>query len=128
MANHPDGETDGSPVRLRRVYEPPAPEDGRRFLVERLWPRGMTKEKAQVDAWLKDVAPSPELRRWYGHAPAKWEEFQRRYRQELAAHPEALDPLLEAARSGPITLVYAARDERRNSASILKEVLDERLR
>lgn len=115
-------------IRLRRVYEPATAEDGRRILVERLWPRGLTKGKARVDAWLKDVAPSTELRRWYGHDPDKWSEFRRRYREELNAHPKVLAPLLDAVRSGPVTLVYAARDERHTSALVLRDVLDERLR
>ncbi|MEA2582716.1 MAG: hypothetical protein QOF33_801 [Thermomicrobiales bacterium] len=114
-------------IRLRRVYEPPAPDDGRRILVDRLWPRGLTKAAAHVDAWLKDAAPSTELRRWFGHDPIKWADFQRRYREELDTHPEALAPILDAARIGILTLVYAARDEQHNAAVVLKEVLDERL-
>jgi uncharacterized protein YeaO (DUF488 family) len=114
-------------VRLRRVYELPTPEDGRRILVDRLWPRGVSKARAALDAWAKDVAPSSDLRRWFGHDPARWEEFKRRYRQELAAHPEALRPLLEAAAEGPLTLVYGARDERHNEAVVLQRVLEERL-
>jgi uncharacterized protein YeaO (DUF488 family) len=114
-------------IRLRRVYEPADTADERRFLVDRLWPRGLTKEAANLDAWCKDAAPSTELRRWFGHDPAKWTEFQRRYRAELAAHPEVLAPLREAAESGPITLVYAAKDELHNDAVVLKEVLDELL-
>jgi uncharacterized protein YeaO (DUF488 family) len=114
-------------IRLRRVYEPPADDHGTRILVERLWPRGLTKAAARVDLWLKDVAPSAELRRWFGHDPARWDEFQRRYRRELDAQPDVLIPLLTAARAGPVTLVYAARDERHNSASVLKDVLDAHL-
>jgi uncharacterized protein YeaO (DUF488 family) len=92
-----------------------------------LWPRGLSKDAVRLDAWLKDVAPSTELRRWFGHDPAKWEGFQRRYRRELAARPAALVPLLDAARAGPVTLVYGAKDERHNDAVVLKAVLDERL-
>jgi uncharacterized protein YeaO (DUF488 family) len=114
-------------IRLRRVYEPPTADDGRRLLVERLWPRGLTKAAAHIDAWLKDVAPSSELRRWYGHDPEKWTEFQRRYREEIDTHPDVLAPILNALRSGPITFVYASREERHNSATVLKEVVDERL-
>jgi uncharacterized protein YeaO (DUF488 family) len=112
-------------IRLKRVYDSPAANDGARYLVERLWPRGMTKEKAALKAWLKEVAPSPELRKWYGHDPEKWPEFQKRYREELKdeAHREALAELREAARHGPVTLVYAAHDEERNSAAVLKQVL-----
>jgi uncharacterized protein YeaO (DUF488 family) len=114
-------------VRLRRVYDPPVPEDGHRVLVDRLWPRGMKQEAARLDAWRRDVAPSAELRRWFGHDPARWPEFRRRYRAELAANPAALDPLLAAARRGPLTLVYGTRDERHNQAVVLREVLEERL-
>jgi uncharacterized protein YeaO (DUF488 family) len=114
-------------IRLRRAYDPPTPVDGRRILVDRLWPRGLTKNAVHLDAWLKDVAPSTELRRWFGHDPAKWTEFERRYRQELAARPEALAPLLDAARAGPVTLVYGAKDELHNEAVVLKAVLEERL-
>jgi uncharacterized protein YeaO (DUF488 family) len=96
-------------------------------LVDRLWPRGRTKAVMRLDAWLKEVAPSTELRQWFGHDPEKWTEFQRRYRQELVANPAALTLLLEAARAGPLTLVYGARDERHNEAVVLRELLLERL-
>jgi uncharacterized protein YeaO (DUF488 family) len=111
-------------VRIRRVYEPPQPEDGRRVLVDRIWPRGLTKAAAAIDAWQRDVAPSNDLRRWFGHDPARWEEFARRYRQELAARLELLQPLLAAAAEGPLTLVYSARDERHNQAVVLQQVLE----
>jgi uncharacterized protein YeaO (DUF488 family) len=111
-------------IRLRRAFEPPSPDDGRRFLVDRVWPRGVSKADMRIDGWLRDVAPSDDLRRWFGHDPARWEEFAARYRQELAARPDALAPLIEAARNGPITLVYGARDERHNQAVVLKDVLD----
>lgn len=111
-------------IRLKRAYEPPEPEDGRRILVERLWPRGVTKEGAALDAWVKDVAPSPELRKWYAHDPEKWPEFQRRYRTELEANPAAVEAVREAIGRGPATFVYAARDEERNSARLLKEYLE----
>lgn len=117
-----------SRIQLRRAYEPPTAADGRRILVDRIWPRGLTKQKAHIDDWLKDAAPSNELRRWFGHDPTKWEEFQRRYREELGADPAALGPLLEAARSGPLTLLYGAKDEQHNQAIVLKEILKERLR
>lgn len=120
--------TDGPRIRLRRVYDPPVPEDGHRVLVDRLWPRGVTKEAARVDDWRREVAPSAELRRWFGHDPARWLEFRRRYRGELTANPEALAGLLDAARDGVLTLVYGARDERHNQAVVLREVLEERLR
>jgi uncharacterized protein YeaO (DUF488 family) len=124
---HLFGEGDAPGIRLRRVYDPPVPEDGYRILVDRLWPRGVTKEAARVDAWLRDVAPSAELRRWFGHDPSRWPEFRRRYRAELEANPLALDPLLAAARRGTLTLVYGTRDERHNQAVVLREVLEERL-
>jgi uncharacterized protein YeaO (DUF488 family) len=98
------------------------------MLVDRIWPRGLTKEEVNADDWCKDVAPSNELRHWFGHDPAKWDEFQRRYRQELQEHPEHLTPLLDAAAVGPVTLVYSAKDEQHNQAVVLKEVLLERLR
>ncbi|HEX8978099.1 MAG TPA: DUF488 domain-containing protein [Parasulfuritortus sp.] len=110
-------------LRLKRVYEPAAPEDGCRILVERLWPRGLTKERAQVDLWAKEVAPSHELRRWFGHDPAKWNDFKARYRAELAGHPEVLDELLSQLRAGPVTLVYAASDPEHNSALVLRDLL-----
>lgn len=112
-------------IRLKRVYEPPAPEDGQRILVERLWPRGVNQERAAIDLWLKEVAPSPELRTWFGHDPAKWEEFRRRYREELDRNPEAIARLRELAGEEPLTFVYAARDEQHNSALLLKEYLEQ---
>ncbi len=111
-------------IRLKRAYEAAAAADGKRFLVERLWPRGVTKAAARLDGWLKDVAPSAELRTWYGHEVAKWGEFRRRYRAELAANGEALRPLREAARRGTVTLVFAARDPEHCSAAVLKEFLE----
>jgi uncharacterized protein YeaO (DUF488 family) len=112
-------------IRIKRVYDAPEPGDGPRYLVERLWPRGVKKEDAELTAWLKDVAPTTELRKWYNHEPERWEEFQRRYREELKddAHKRALEELRQAARRGPITLVYAAHDEERNSAVVLKQLL-----
>jgi uncharacterized protein YeaO (DUF488 family) len=114
-------------VRLKRVYEPASAEDGRRLLVDRLWPRGVSKTRADLTAWVRDVAPSAELRKWFGHDPARWDEFQRRYRQELAANPAAVQELVDAAGQGPVTLVYAARDEQHNEAVILQQLLQERL-
>jgi uncharacterized protein YeaO (DUF488 family) len=109
------------------VYEPPSPEDGQRILVDRIWPRGLTKELAHADVWLRDVAPSDDLRHWFGHDPARWEEFQRRYREELATRPGAIELLLAAARHGDITLLYGARDELHNQAVALQGFLAERL-
>lgn len=114
-------------VRIRRIYEPPSPDDGRRILVDRLWPRGVSKERAHLDAWLRDVAPSTELRKWFAHDPARWEEFVQRYQAELEANPGAVQALVEAAGSGPVTLLYAARDEQHNEAVVLQQLLRERL-
>lgn len=102
----------------------PSQEDGARILVERLWPRGLTKEKAAVNLWLKDIAPSHELRKWYGHDPAKWDEFKERYRSELESNAAAVGKLRELLRQGPATFVYAASDEEHNSAKVLKEFME----
>ena len=110
-------------IKLKRVYENPSPKDGLRVLVERLWPRGLTRERVAVDLWLKDVAPSPELRKWFGHDPARWEQFQERYRQELREKKDAVRLLKQKAKEGTVTLVYAARDEKHNGALVLKRVL-----
>lgn len=115
-------------VRVRRVYDPPDPKDGTRFLVERLWPRGMKKESLKMDGWLKEVAPSDALRRWFSHDPAKWNEFRRRYWAELDAREEAWHPILEAASRGPVTLLYSARDTEHNNAVALKAYLGKHLR
>jgi uncharacterized protein YeaO (DUF488 family) len=114
-------------IQLKRAYDPAAKNDGARFLVERLWPRGVKKEALPIEAWLKDVAPSTELRRWFSHDPARWPEFRRRYFAELKAHPPAWQPLLEAARSGRLTLVYSSHDTEHNNAVALKEFLEQRL-
>lgn len=114
-------------VKVKRVYESIQRSDGPRFLVERFWPRGVKKEKLKLDAWLKDVAPSDALRRWFGHDPAKWDEFQRRYQAELDANPTGWKPLLEASRQGNITLLYSARDTEHNNAIVIKDFLEERL-
>ena len=111
-------------IRLKRAYLPPEPEDGLRILVERLWPRGVTKEKAAIDHWLKDIAPSPVLRKWYGHEPEKWPEFQERYRAELAANDDALAQLQGLLEARTVTFIYAAKDEARNSALVLKAFLE----
>lgn len=110
---------------LKRVYEPRVPEDGTRVLVERLWPRGVRKEDPRVDVWLKDLGPSSALRKWFGHDPARWEEFQRRYRAELDANPDAVAALRGYLAAGTVTLVYAARDTERNSARVLADWLAE---
>ena len=110
-------------VRIKRVYDPPEPSDGYRVLVDRLWPRGITRERAQLDEWARELAPSSELRRWFGHDPARFEEFRRRYAAELAAHPEKLEELRARARAGTLTLVYSARDTEHNDAVAAAEVL-----
>ena len=110
-------------IRLKRVYEKPAKEDGVRILVERLWPRGLTKEKATIDLWMKEIAPSPELRRWFGHDPAKWREFRKRYEAELGKKKDLVVRLKQATREGDVTFVYAAHDEKHNSAVALKQFL-----
>jgi uncharacterized protein YeaO (DUF488 family) len=112
-----------APILLKRAYEPAAPRDGRRFLVERLWPRGVRKADLRLDGWLKEVAPSPGLRRWFGHDPDKWPEFRRRYFAELRSHESALAVLREAALEGAVTLVYSARDIEHNAAVALREYL-----
>ncbi|MCO5948606.1 DUF488 domain-containing protein [Mucilaginibacter flavidus] len=108
-------------INIKRVYEAPAKEDGVRILVDRLWPRGLTKEKAAVDTWLKEIAPSTELRKWFGHKPAKWVEFKKRYHQELKENNEQVLLLKEQLKRGTVTLVYGAKDEKHNEALVLKE-------
>ena len=112
-------------IRLKRAYDPPSLDDGVRVLVERLWPRGLSKERAAVDLWVKDLAPSAELRRWYGHDEAKWPEFRRRYRAELRERPDQLAELRRLAGAGPVTFVYGSRETEHNSASVLRKVVEE---
>ncbi len=114
------------PIRLKRVYDAPDPEDGARVLVERLWPRGTSKDKAAVDLWMKEIAPSPELRKWYGHDAEKWEEFVRRYRAELESNEDAVRRLEAMAADGHLTLVFASRDAERCSAVVLRRWMEER--
>lgn len=112
-----------SHIVLKRAYEPADASDGSRVLVDRLWPRGVAKADAKLDAWMKEIAPSTELRKWFGHDPARWEEFQARYREELDAHGDLIADLRTLARKGRLTLVYSARDEARNDAVVLRERL-----
>ena len=112
-------------VQLKRAYEPAAPSDGVRILVDRLWPRGVSKAKAAIDHWLRELAPSSELRRWFDHDVERWDEFRRRYRAELEQHPEALGRLRQLASESRITLVFGARDEAHNDAVVLRDVLAE---
>ncbi len=113
-------------IKIKRAYEPPAPEDGRRILVERLWPRGMKKEALVSDAWMKEVAPSTDLRKWFDHQVERWEEFRRRYWKELDAKPGEWEPILEASRSQTVTLLYSAHDTAHNGALVLRDYLAER--
>jgi uncharacterized protein YeaO (DUF488 family) len=108
-------------VHLKRAYEPPSPADGVRILMDRLWPRGVSKSKAAIDRWMKEIAPSTELRRWFGHDPKRWDEFRHRYRAELKQRAEALSELRTIARKGRLTLIYAARDKDHNEAIVLCE-------
>lgn len=110
-------------ITIKRVYEPPSKEDGRRILVDRLWPRGLTKEKAAVDLWLKEIAPGTALRKWFDHDPAKWNEFKKRYRQELQQNKEPVALLKEELKKHNLTLLYAAKDEAHNDAVVLSEFL-----
>ncbi len=110
-------------IVTKRAYDPASPKDGTRYLVERLWPRGMKKDALQIDGWLKDVAPSTELRKWFGHDPEKWNEFRKRYFQELRLHPKAIATLRDSAKKSKVTLVYSARDTERNNAVALKDFL-----
>ncbi len=111
-------------VKLKRIYDAPAPDDGRRVLVDRLWPRGIAKDEARLDDWLKEIAPSDELRKWFGHDPTKWEEFRERYRAELDSHGDLLAGLRDVAKKGTVTLLYAAKDEEHNNAVVLDELLN----
>jgi len=115
-------------LKIKRVYESATRSDGVRFLVERLWPRGIKKEELKMKAWSKDVAPSPNLRKWFAHDPDKWTEFKKQYRAELRSNPEAWKPILEAAEQGDITLLYSARDMEHNSALLLKAFLEEHMK
>jgi uncharacterized protein YeaO (DUF488 family) len=112
-------------IQVRRVYDPPEPNDGYRVLIDGIWPRGITKQAAHLDAWARDLAVSTPLRRWFGHDPAKWDEFRRRYRAELLVpeHRAALEALARRAQHGTVTIVYGARDEQHNNAVVLAEVL-----
>jgi uncharacterized protein YeaO (DUF488 family) len=110
-------------VKLKRAYEPRASGDGTRVLVDRLWPRGVRKSEAAIDRWIKDIAPSTALRKWFGHDPDRWQEFRRRYAMEIRDHPDLLAELRDLARKGPITLVFSAHDELHNDAVVLRDIL-----
>jgi uncharacterized protein YeaO (DUF488 family) len=113
----------GAEVTIKRAYEPPSPDDGTRILVDRLWPRGVKKSNAGIAQWMKEIAPSNELRKWFGHDPARWEEFRRRYKAELRGKRELVGRLRELSREGPMTLVYSAHDAAHNQAVVLRELL-----
>ena len=117
----------GANIGIRRAYDAPTRGDGYRVLVDRLWPRGVVKHEARIDEWWREVAPSDELRRWFGHDPDRWEEFRDRYRRELASRGDQIDRLLTRAAQGRMTLVYGARDEAQNNAVVLREYLTERM-
>jgi uncharacterized protein YeaO (DUF488 family) len=110
-------------IKLKRAYDPSSPDDGTRILVDRLWPRGISKEKAALDRWMKEIAPSTELRTWFGHDPKRWTEFRRRYAEELREHRDLVAELRSLARQRPLTLVYAAHDETHNDAVVLRDML-----
>lgn len=114
-----------SNIQIKRVYDEASESDGKRILVDRLWPRGVSKERAKLDLWLKEVAPSNELRRWFNHDPMKWDEFQARYRDELKANPTAVDKLRKASEAQKLTLLFGARDEEHNEAAVLQAYLQE---
>jgi uncharacterized protein YeaO (DUF488 family) len=111
-------------IRLKRAYEPASSRDGKRFLVERLWPRGIKKENLKLDGWLKEVAPSTELRKWFARDPAKWNDFRKRYFKELKQNPEAWKPLASAAKKGTVTLIFSSHDQEHNNAVALKQFLE----
>jgi uncharacterized protein YeaO (DUF488 family) len=111
-------------LKIKRVYETPDQNDGRRILVDRLWPRGLTKEKAKISLWLNDIAPSTELRKWFGHDPKKWRGFRERYQTELKDHADQIELVRSHAKKGPVTLLYGARDQEHNEAVVLKQFLE----
>lgn len=115
-------------IRLKRAYDDAAADDGLRVLVDRLWPRGLSKQKAHIDLWLKEIAPSTELRKWFGHDPAKWKDFQARYRKEIQSHPDSLALLRKKGKEGTVTLLFASHDQERNNAVVLQGLLKRRAR
>ena len=114
-------------LKIKRVYDPPSPNDGKRILIDRLWPRGLKKEDAKVDDWIKEVAPSTELRTWYGHDPKKWSEFKRRFFSELRRRQDLVEGIVSASRKGTVTLLFGSREERFNNAVALKEFVEARM-
>ncbi len=114
-------------INIKRVYEPPSRADGKRILIDRLWPRGLKKEKARIDEWLKELAPSSDLRKWFGHDSDKWDEFKKRYIKELKGREEIVDAIADAARKGTVSLLFGAKEERFNNAAALKEYIEARM-
>ena len=110
-------------IKIKRIYDPPAALDGKRVLVDRLWPRGLSKDDVKIDEWLKEIAPSDDLRKWFGHDPVRWEEFRKRYKEELKAHGDSLGKLRTEGKRGTVTLLFAAKDAEHNNAVVLKEIL-----
>lgn len=110
-------------LHIKRAYEAPTADDGDRYLVDRLWPRGIKKENLEIVDWIKDLGPSTELRKWFGHDPVRWEEFQKRYRKELSEKQELFKPILASLKKGPVTLVYSAKDEEHNQAVVLYKLI-----
>ena len=114
-------------IKIKRIYEAPSAGDGFRILVDRLWPRGLTKEKARVDLWLRDISPSNELRKWYGHDPDKWTEFKKKYLEEIEKKEEEFDLLRKKAREGTVTFLFSSKEEKLNNAAALKEFVERKL-
>ncbi len=114
-------------LKTKRVYEPPSPEDGKRILIDRLWPRGIKKESAAIDDWIKDLAPNSDLRKWFNHEPEKWSEFRKRFFRELDTRDRQVEAIMKLARKGTVTLVYGSREERYNNAIALKEYIEGRM-
>lgn len=111
-------------IKIKRIYDPPAEDDGLRILVDRLWPRGLTKEKAKVDLWLKEIAPSDQLRKWYSHDPKKWAEFKKKYSKELDQKIDFIDQIVKRTKEGDLTLLFSSREEKLNNAVALKEYIE----
>ena len=116
------------PIKLKRAYEKTEPEDGTRILIDRLWPRGLKKENAKIDSWLKDIAPSNELRKWYSHDPAKWTQFKERYWRELDAKPDTVSSLAQQSQKSTITLVFSSKEEKLNNAAALKQYIEHKFK
>jgi uncharacterized protein YeaO (DUF488 family) len=114
-------------VKIKRVYDPPVPDDGKRILIDRLWPRGLKKEGARIDKWIKELAPSTELRKWFNHEPEKWGEFRKRFFSELRGKRDAVDVIVNAARKGPVTLLFGSKEKRFNNAVALKEYIEAKM-